>query len=228
MAATKDGLRDFAIVFFSFFRLEKEVAAFFKNVYKYELRQNLRETNYIYSLVCLSTLFMSILAGKFKLFFIVFFFATFTFFTYWYRKIEFAKKIDSQIIYTQRPFWLALNDFQLKHGVASVFRTCGFGADVIKVENNPIVNIILKKEGSKTIVHCKQYTDPVELEVVRSLWAQKNEFNANKVVIVAPAGISDAARDFVQNHEGYSILTLDDIILLAYDIEDKSQDEDEF
>ena len=61
----------------------------------------------------------------------------------------------------------------------------------------------------------KHYQNPLGPEAVRALWGCKDDFKAEKVIMVASSGLTQASRDFVNNKPEYLVLNLDDIIRMA-------------
>ena len=134
---------------------------------------------------------------------------------YWHKVFSFSDTRLNANLWQQRQWWWTLDGWQFEQEVARVFRLHGYKANVTKGSGDGGVDIILKKDGKTLIVQCKHYQNPLGPEAVRALWGCKDDFKAEKVIMVASSGLTQASRDFVNNKPEYLVLNLDDIIRMA-------------
>lgn len=117
--------------------------------------------------------------------------------------------------WSQQAWWWSLDGWQFEQEVAKLFILQGYKATVTKGSCDGGVDIILKKDGYTAIVQCKHYQNPVPPEPIRALWGCKDDFGADKVILVASSGISQAGADFISNKPNFKVLNLDDIIRMS-------------
>ena len=134
---------------------------------------------------------------------------------YWYNEFSFADTRLNASLWQERQWWWTLDGWQFEQEVARVFRLHGYKATVTKGSGDGGIDIILKKDGKTFIVQCKHYQNPLGPEPVRALWGCKDDFNADKVIMVASSGLTQASSEFVNNKENYLVLNLDDVIRMA-------------
>lgn len=134
---------------------------------------------------------------------------------YWHKVFSFSDTRLNANLWQQRQWWWTLDGWQFEQEVARVFRLHGYKANVTKGSGDGGVDIILKKDGKTLIVQCKHYQNPLGPEAIRALWGCKDDFKAEKVIMIASSGLTQASRDFVNNKPEYLVLNLDDIIRMA-------------
>ncbi len=152
---------------------------------------------------------------KVESFFIILGIAFVCYCIYWNKNLGYADNRLNASLWHERQWWWTLDGWQFEQEVAKVFRLHGYKANVTKGSGDGGVDIILKKDGKTLIVQCKHYQNPLGPEAVRALWGCKDDFKANKVIMVASSGLTQASNEFVNNKSEYLVLNLDDIIRMA-------------
>ena len=109
-------------------------------------------------------------------------------------------------------WWWTLDGWQFEEEVASVFRCNGYEVEVTKKTGDGGVDLIMYKEGEKILVQCKHYKAPVGPVEMRALWGVKDDFQADKVIMVASSGVTDSSLNFIRNKAEFSVYKLEDII----------------
>lgn len=168
-----------------------------------------------FSLLFLPTLFI----GSFTISIIIFL-------TYWYFRIEKLKQIGNtknSKYWDEAQFWLGLNGLQFEQEVADVFRKNGFKAEVTPATGDGGVDIIMHKDNLKYIVQCKKYSNhPVTPQELRALWGVKDDFSADRILMVTTSTLTKMGKQFLSNKPNFSVLTLNEIIYLAQNPQNKS------
>ncbi len=102
--------------------------------------------------------------------------------------------------------------------VADMFVASGEYDDVILTppSNDGGVDIILEKNGKKTIIQCKNIKDNVRIDEFYALDYCKNKYNADNTIMIASSGVCDDAFKLAESF-GYDckIMNLDDVIKYA-------------
>ena len=134
---------------------------------------------------------------------------------YWYYVFSISDTRLNENLWQEYQWWWSLDGWQFEQEVARVFRFHGYKATVTKGSRDGGVDIILKKNGKTYIVQCKHYQTPVSPEPVRALWGCRYDFKADKVIMVASSGLTQASREFIKNKKDYLVLNLEDIVRMA-------------
>lgn len=124
-----------------------------------------------------------------------------------------SSKADSN--WADRDWWWTLNGWEFEEEVAKIFRLNGYQATVTKKTGDYGVDIIMSKDNFKYVVQCKHYKNPVGPEPIRALWGVKDDFIADKVIIVASSGLTDSASSFIENKKDFEFYDLEDIIRMG-------------
>lgn len=194
------------------------VFKFLNKVNKYNLKKEFAISTLL--LVGINTFYYiyGIYSGFFYFFILSILFSIIIYIIYWIIKIIQKDNAISKILLQEKEKWLKLSGWEFEKEVAKIFRAYGYFTTVTKGSNDGGVDIILKKDNIIKIVQCKHYTKPVTPDVLRALWGCKDDFNANGVILVASAGITQASKNFIQNKPNFEIYTLEDIIMLVKNI----------
>lgn len=136
---------------------------------------------------------------------------------YWWYLFS-VEKITSPVAninWANRSWWWTLDGWEFEEEVAKVFRLNGYKAEVTKKTGDGGIDLILYKDKVKYIVQCKHYKNPVGPEPVRALWGVKDDFRADRVVMVASSGISGSSKDFISGKRAFEVYDLEDIISMG-------------
>ena len=117
--------------------------------------------------------------------------------------------------WAQQEWWWSLDGWQFEQEVAKIFISKGFNATVTRATGDGGVDIILEKDGFRSIVQCKHHNNPVGPNDARALWGCKDDFQADEVILIASSGITKGAADYINNKPNYTVYTLDDIIEMS-------------
>lgn len=123
--------------------------------------------------------------------------------------------VKANINWANRKWWWTLDGWEFEEEVARVFRLNGYKAKVTKKTGDGGIDIILYKNDLKYIVQCKHYQNPLGPEPVRALWGVKDDFGADKVVMVASSGLTSSANSFISNKRDFELYNLEDIISMG-------------
>lgn len=116
-------------------------------------------------------------------------------------------------------YWYSLNGWEFEEKVAELFSDLGYRTKVTKGSGDGGVDIIMYKNNLKYIVQCKRYKGhKATPQEVRALWGVKDEFKADKVILVATDGVSQKSLEYINKRPDYQLLTIDDIVSLNMQI----------
>jgi hypothetical protein len=117
--------------------------------------------------------------------------------------------------WADRSWWWTLDGWEFEEEVAKIFRLNGYKAKVTKKTGDGGIDIILYKNDLKYIVQCKHYQSPLGPEPVRALWGVKDDFGADKVIMVASSGLTSSAYSFISNKKDFELFDLENIIRMG-------------
>lgn len=113
-------------------------------------------------------------------------------------------------------WWWKLDGWQFEEEVGRVFRKNGYKVEVTKGTGDGGVDIIMYKDGLKYILQCKHYRKRLGPEAVRSLYGVKEQFKADRLIMVASSGLTPASQDFISRYSSiYKAYNLQDIIRMS-------------
>lgn len=135
--------------------------------------------------------------------------------TYWHTILDPKNKIYNATIWEENQNWWQYDGWEFEKEVGKLFEACGYNAKVTKGSGDGGVDVILYKDGVKSIVQCKHHKNPVSVEPIRALWGCMNDFSANEAIFIASSGYTSGCYDFVRDKANYKLLTLDDLSLMA-------------
>ena len=133
----------------------------------------------------------------------------------WLFSHEKVTSVRANLNWADRSWWWTLDGWEFEEEVARIFRLNGYKAEVTKKTGDGGIDIILYKDNLKYIVQCKHYKNPVAPEPVRALWGVREDFSADKVILVASSGITSQSKKYVKNKPSFIVLTLEDIIRMG-------------
>lgn len=117
--------------------------------------------------------------------------------------------------WADKNWWWNLDGWQFEEEVAKVYRLNGYKADVTSKTGDDGVDIIMDRDGVRTIVQCKHYREPVPVSCLRELNGVKDDFHADRLIMVASSGLTKAGYDFLGNKPYYTTVDLTDIIRMG-------------
>lgn len=97
--------------------------------------------------------------------------------------------------------WAALDGVGFERAVARIYREQGFDVEFTPRTNDKGVDLILRKNGTVSIVQCKAYTKNVGVSAVRELVGVRASWpNAAEAILATLFDFSSAAKAFAAEH----------------------------
>ena len=127
---------------------------------------------------------------------------------YWYYLFQHEKitSLKADPNWANRDWWWTLDGWEFEEETAKIFRLNGYRAKVTQKTSDGGIDLLMHKDKDRIIVQCKHYQQPVGVSVVRELNGLKDDFKADKLILVASSGVTKSAEDFIKNttHEATS------------------------
>lgn len=136
---------------------------------------------------------------------------------YWIYLFSHEKITSSRVSlnWANRSWWWTLDGWEFEEEVARIFRLNGYKAKVTKKTGDGGIDIIMYKDNEKYIVQCKHYQSPIPIEPVRALNGLREDFGADKLIMVASSGLSKAGYEFLENKPYYTTIDLEELISMG-------------
>jgi HJR/Mrr/RecB family endonuclease len=115
-----------------------------------------------------------------------------------YRKIKLYESALNHYVQTTEQYWKSLRGVDFETALGGLYRSMGYWVRHTKGSGDEGIDLILEKEGVRTVVQCKGHTNPVGVGVVRELYGAMMHFGAPSAVLACPAGFTEGVMRFVR------------------------------
>lgn len=126
--------------------------------------------------------------------------------------------IDRVLSRSTWEFWLSKTGQEFEEAVASLFLDKGYEVTLTGKTNDKGIDMILIRDGKKTIVQCKLYKNRTPPNVARELYGTMMSEKADDAILVAPRGFSLATKEFVQD-KPIQLYDIDNLTQSMFDFE---------
>ena len=109
---------------------------------------------------------------------------------------------------------MSLDGWTFEVEVAALYSAAGYQARVTRGSNDGGVDIVLEKNGRKTVVQCKRYSSACAPAVIRELYGTMLHEGADEAIVVCTGGFSNAAFAFA-NGKPIQLVGIEDILKMA-------------
>jgi len=120
---------------------------------------------------------------------------------------------DHRVATQQESYWRALSGVGFERELGKLFSRMGYLVTHTRATSDGGVDLILLKEGRKTVVQCKAQIGNVVIGVARELRAAMLDFNADDGIIACFDGVTKPVADYVSD-KSIRVLTLREILAL--------------
>lgn len=112
---------------------------------------------------------------------------------------------------TQENWWKSLNGFSFEKQVGELFRKLGYDVKFTPLVADEGIDLILIKNGEKTVVQCKNTTKPVSPSVLRDLYGTLIANQAKNAILVSASGCTKGSLKFMRD-KPIRLITVREII----------------
>ncbi len=120
-----------------------------------------------------------------------------------FKKVEQFEKAKGEYDYwyyrTKVDYWKSLNGFSFERQVGELFIKMGYRVEFTPLVSDGGIDLILFKNGQKTIVQCKNTSSKVGPSVVRDLYGTLIASKASSAILVSASGCSKGALSFLRD-----------------------------
>lgn len=115
-------------------------------------------------------------------------------------------------------YWLSKTGVELEEAVADLFSDLGFEVQTTPASGDQGIDLILKKDGSTSVVQCKALGKPCGPAIVRETFGAMHAFKADEAMVICPRGFTQASIEFAKD-KPIQLLTVDELATALYAFE---------
>ena len=97
-----------------------------------------------------------------------------------------------------RDFWMSLSGTEFERELATLYKQLGYQVQSTPTTGDEGVDLIIRKDGKKTVVQCKGYQDPVGPAIVRELFGSMIHSNADSAILACTGGFTKGVVEFAE------------------------------
>lgn len=112
---------------------------------------------------------------------------------------------------TQENWWKSLNGFNFERQVGELYQKLGYNVKFTPLVADEGIDLVILKNGIKTIVQCKNTSKPVSPSVLRDLYGTLIANQANDAILVSSSGCTKGSLKFMRD-KPIRLITIRDII----------------
>jgi hypothetical protein len=116
-----------------------------------------------------------------------------------YNKIRLYESALNQYQQKTKQYWKSLRGIAFETALGELYRNIGYSVQQTKGSGDEGIDLIMKKEGAKTVVQCKGHAKPVGVGAVRDLYGAMMHFGAPSAILACPAGFTEGVMQFVKD-----------------------------
>jgi len=99
----------------------------------------------------------------------------------------------------KRDFWFGLSGTAFEHHLADLYARQGYSVALTKTSGDEGIDIVLTRDGKRTIVQCKQHSKPVGPAIARELYGALVASRAHSAILACTSGFTVGVLDFVRD-----------------------------
>jgi restriction system protein len=93
--------------------------------------------------------------------------------------------------------WRSLRGVKLENEVAIIYRELGYAVETTKATGDEGIDLILRRDGSTTLVQCKGRSKSIGVGAIRDLYGVLMHHRADRAILVCPIGFTEGVIAFV-------------------------------
>ena len=137
-----------------------------------------------------------------------------------HRKAEQERRLER--LRSQKDYWMSLSGIEFEQELGNLYENLGYRVDYTPSSGDQGVDLILRKNGKKTIVQCKRYKDPAGPAIARELYGSLVASGADNAVLACTGGFTQGVKEFVQG-KPIALISASDLVKMGERIQDKTQ-----
>lgn len=106
---------------------------------------------------------------------------------------------------------------EFERALARLYTNRGYSVFQTKGSGDEGIDLILSKEGKRTIVQCKGHEKPIGIGTIRDLYGTMMHSGADNAILACPAGFTKAVRNFAEG-KSIQLISAVDLVKMAESI----------
>ena len=119
-----------------------------------------------------------------------------------------------------RDFWMSLSGREFEQELATLYRQQGYEVQSTPISGDEGLDLIMRKNGEKTVVQCKSHKAPVGPAIVRELYGSMVATGADNAILACTGGFTKGVRDFAKG-KPIELIAASELATMADRREDK-------
>ena len=95
-------------------------------------------------------------------------------------------------------YWMSLSGIEFERELGTLYGNLGYSVESTPRSGDQGIDLILRKNGKKTIVQCKRYKDPAGPAVARELLGSLVASSADNAILACTGGFTQGVKEFVR------------------------------
>ena len=119
--------------------------------------------------------------------------------------------INQNILKKKQSHWLSMSGWEFEKEIAKLYEHQGYRASITKGSGDGGIDIVLYKDGVKSVVQCKNHHKPIGPASVRDLYGAMAHERVKKGIFISSNGYTRGAKEFSMAKQ-ISLLDINDVI----------------
>ena len=111
-------------------------------------------------------------------------------------------------------FWISLSGTRFEQELGNLYSQLGYEVESTPTSGDEGVDIILRKDGKKTVVQCKAHKTPVGPAIVRELYGSMVAYGAENSILACTGGFTRGVRAFAKG-KPIELVSINEILILV-------------
>ena len=116
-------------------------------------------------------------------------------------------------------FWMSLSGTEFERELATLYRQLGYDVQFTPTSGDEGVDLILRKDGKKTVVQCKSHKYPVGPATARELYGSLMHFEADSAILACTGGFTSGVHAFVRE-KAIELISASELVMLTNELGD--------
>ena len=117
-----------------------------------------------------------------------------------------------------RDFWMSLSGTEFERELGDLFKRNGWEVQWTPASGDEGVDLILRKDGKKTVVQCKAHKAPVGPAIVRELYGSMVASGADNAILACTGGFTRGVWEFAED-KPIELISASDLMEMADSID---------
>ena len=111
-------------------------------------------------------------------------------------------------------FWMSLSGTGFERELGTLYEQFGYQVESTPTSGDEGVDLVLIKDGKKTVVQCKAHKAPVGPAIARELYGSLMHFEADSAILACTGGFTSGVRDFVRE-KPIELISASELVMMA-------------